>query len=63
MTFSYSLGGEHATCINGNGVDPQKGELLEVARQAGLDMTEARRILEEIEEIVSLRLGRYRLKN
>ena len=29
LTYSYSIGGEHATCINGNGRNPGMTDILE----------------------------------
>lgn len=59
LTYSYSIGGEHATCINGNGSDPQKRDMLAVAAAAGIDTLEAKGIVNEIEEIVMEMLGKY----
>lgn len=52
LTYSNSLGGEHATCINGNGKNPQMEDLLEVGKVTGLKKSELKRIAEEIREIV-----------
>ena len=35
LTYSHSLNGEHATTVNGNGINPDMEEILEVAVQAG----------------------------
>lgn len=59
LTYSYSIGGEHATCINGNGGGPQKRDMLAVAIAAGIDTLEAKGIVDEIEEIVMGMLGKY----
>ena len=59
LTYSSSLGGEHATCVNGNGRNPNRNDLLAVAAQAGIEQTEARQILEEIQTKVADRLGQY----
>lgn len=56
LTYSNSIGGEHATCINGNGKNPGKNDLLEVASQAGIEQTEAKSIILEIEEKVKCQL-------
>ena len=42
LTYSSSLNGEHATTINGNGVNPGIDDLLEVAKKAGLDIKAAK---------------------
>lgn len=36
LTYSSSLNGEHATTINGNGVNPGVDDLLEVAKKQDL---------------------------
>ncbi len=59
LTYSSSIGGEHATCINGNGRDPGRKDLLAVAAQAGIERKEAGQILEEIREKVMNGLGPY----
>ena len=56
LTYSNSIGGEHATCINGNGKNPGEKNLLEVAAQAGIEQTEAKSIILEIEEKVKCQL-------
>lgn len=58
LTYSHSIGGEHATCVNGNGKNPGKEDLLAVANQAGINPREAQRILSEIEEKVMESLKR-----
>lgn len=52
LTYSNSIGGEHATCVNGNGKNPSKEDLIEVGKAAGLTMTKMKKIIVEIEEIV-----------
>lgn len=59
LTYSYSLGGEHATCINGNGINPQREDMQQVAVQAGIESSEAESIINEIEEKVMSELGKY----
>ena len=56
LTYSSSIGGEHATCVDGNGRNPGAAELEAVGAKAGLARTKARRIREEIEETVKSRL-------
>lgn len=36
LTYNSSLNGEHATTINGNGVNPGIDDLLEVAKKQDL---------------------------
>ena len=59
LTYSNSLNGEHATTINGNGVNPGINDLLEVAKKAGLDIKAARAAAEDIRECVNENLGHY----
>lgn len=53
LTFSNSIGGEHATTVDGNGKNPGMKELLAVARNIKLDQIKARSIVKEIHDIVS----------
>lgn len=57
LTYSNSIGGEHASCINGNGRNPNKEDMLEVGRRAGLAPVWLKRTMAEIEEIVVEELG------
>lgn len=59
LTYSNSLNGEHATTINGNGVNPGINDLLDVAKKAGLDIKAARAAAEDIRECVNEYLGHY----
>lgn len=59
LTYSNSLGGEHATCINGNGREPKISDLLEVGKATGLSRKELLQIAETIQEIVQTELGKY----
>lgn len=36
LTYSNSIGGEHATTVNGNGVNPELDDILVVAQKIGL---------------------------
>lgn len=36
LTYSNSIGGEHATCVNGSGKNPGMKDLLEVGKRAGI---------------------------
>jgi len=62
LTYSNSIGGEHATTVDGNGVNPGMKELLAVAENMKLDSARARMIAEEIEERVQKKLAKW-LKN
>lgn len=57
LTYSNSIGGEHATTINGNGLNPGMPELLAVAENIGLNLPRSRKIAEEIRECVKFRLN------
>lgn len=59
LTYSSSLNGEHATTVNGNGVNPGLEDLLEVAKKAGLDMKNAEAVAENIRECVNVELSEY----
>lgn len=56
LTYSNSIGGEHATCVNGNGKNPGIKELLDVGKQAGMNVETAKRIAKQVEEIVKSEL-------
>ena len=57
LTYSNSIGGEHATTVNGNGVDPGMEDLLSVAKKIGIGM--AKKTAAKIQECVHERLRDY----
>ena len=59
LTYSYSLGGEHATMVHGNGKNPDLEDLLAVAKKAGLNVTKAKKTALNIRECVLESLGEY----
>ena len=59
MTYSNSIGGEHATTVNGNGRDPGLADVAEVGKRAGISASKAKKIAEEIGEIVNSELRTY----
>ena len=59
LTYSNSMGGEHATTIAGEGKDPSINDLLTVAKQAGIKESVARDIADNIRNIVNQRLSYY----
>lgn len=59
LTYSNSIGGEHATTVNGNGVDPGTEDLLSVAKKIGIGMAKARKTAAKIQECVHERLRDY----
>lgn len=62
LTYSNSIGGEHATTVNGNGLNPGMEELLQVAGNIKLDRGKAKKIVLDIQEIVRSDLGRFLIK-
>lgn len=52
LTYSYSIGGEHATTVNGNGKNPSMTDILEVAKNIGMKGKKAKNIADEIKMIV-----------
>lgn len=52
LTFSNSIGGEHATTVDGNGKNPGMKEVLSVAKNIKLDPKKAKNIADEIYDIV-----------
>ena len=59
LTYSNSIGGEHATTIDGEGRDPGIKELLSVSKKANFKEGEAKAIAEEIQDIVQSDLSKY----
>ena len=57
LTYSHSVGGEHATSVNGNGRDPGMEDILAVAVEVKLGKEKARHIAREIDSIVREELG------
>lgn len=62
LTYSYSINGEHATTINGNGINPDLNDILKVAEKIGLNKKKAECIATEIEEIVKKDLKMFLMK-
>ena len=59
LTYSYSIGGEHATTVNGNGVNPDMEDILAVAKRIGLNTTKAKKTASEIKDCVFEMLRDY----
>lgn len=59
LTYSNSIGGEHATTVNGNGMAPDIYDILEVAKKAKMDEKKALADAEAIQEIVNMELKAY----
>lgn len=59
LTYSNSIGGEHATTVNGNGRNPGMEDLLRVAENIKLDKKKARDIAEGVRGIAEADLEEY----
>lgn len=53
LTYSFSIGGEHATCVNGNGINPGIRDILDVAKNIGMKESRAKSIADEIKTIIN----------
>lgn len=61
LTYSSSLNGEHATTVNGNGVNPGMEDILAVADKIGIRKAQAGKIARDIRECVYDMLAPYLL--
>lgn len=59
LTYSNSLGGEHATTVNGNGINPGMDDILAVAKKIGINATKAKKTASQIRECVFEMLDDY----
>lgn len=59
LTYSNSLGGEHATTVSGNGRNPGTDDILAVAKKIGLNTVRAKKTAADIRECVYTMLGGY----
>ena len=59
LTYSNSIGGEHATTVNGNGKDPELEDILAVAKNIGLNVAKARKLALDIKDCVKENLKEY----
>lgn len=59
LTWSSSMGGEHATTIAGEGKNPGMRDILQVAKRAGIKETQAKQIAERVADIVQEQLAYY----
>jgi serine/threonine-protein kinase HipA len=57
LTHSSSIGGEHATCVNGNGSDPATEDIFAVAEKIGIAKTKSKEIAEHVRQTVSEELS------
>lgn len=63
LTYSYSIGGEHATSVHGEGKNPSMKELLLVAETIGMNRKRAESIAKEIQECVYQNLKKILINN
>lgn len=61
LTYSSSLNGEHATTVNGNGVNPGLEDILAVADKIGIRKAQAGKIARGIRDCVNDMLAPYLL--
>lgn len=59
LTYSNSIGGEHATTVAGNGANPGINDILTVAKNIGISSQTARKIAMEIKACVHESLSKY----
>lgn len=59
LTYSNSIGGEHTTTVNGNGVNPSIEDLLAVAKNVRFNPKKASQIAREIQEITYTELNQF----
>ena len=59
LTFSNSIGGEHATTIDGEGKNPSMENILAVAQKAGIKKSKATEIAQTVKETVQKELGEW----
>ena len=59
LTFSNSIGGEHATTIDGEGKNPSMENILAVAQKAGIKKSKATEIAQAVKETVQKELGEW----
>ncbi|MBQ3663798.1 MAG: HipA domain-containing protein [Clostridia bacterium] len=59
LTYSSSMGGEHATSVAGEGRYPSMKDILSVAKKAGIRESDAKETAVSVENTVKERLSRY----
>ena len=59
LTYSSSIGGEHATTVNGKGKNPQVDDIISVGEQIGLSKDKCSQIVNEIKDKVHGNLREY----
>lgn len=59
LTYSNSIGGEHATTVHGNGVNPDMDDIMQVAKMIGIQNGKAKSIANNVKECVHEYLKQY----
>lgn len=59
LTYSYSLNGEHATTINGEGQNPGLKDLTAVAKNIGISESTAKAVAFDVHDCVKENLSKY----
>ena len=59
LTYSYSLNGEHATTVNGEGQNPGLKDLIAVAKNIGISEATARSVAFDVHDCVKEYLSEY----
>lgn len=59
LTYSNSLGGEHATTVHGNGISPSLADIFAVAKEIGISPRKAKSIANQVQECVTEELSQY----
>jgi serine/threonine-protein kinase HipA len=53
LTYSYGMGDEHATTINGEGRNPAEKDILSVAKIISLDQRKTEKIIDETKTAIN----------
>ena len=61
LTYSYSIGGEHATTVDGNGSNPGMKDILAVAKKIGINAKRGKDIAVQVQTCVQEKLGKILL--
>ena len=59
LTYSNSIGGEHATTIDGEGKNPTMENIFAVAQKNGIKKTKAAEIAEDVKRTVQKELAEW----
>lgn len=59
LTYSNSIGSEHATAVHGNGFNPGMEDILQVADGIGMNNKKAKQIALDIQDCVNTELKEY----